>query len=161
MTALEKRALWIILGFYLLGWLLVYLRAPSAELVLQGRAKQILPSSSSLEIKLPASGGEVIIDSLHVSSSAQAVTAGVHTEKSSSKPSASKIAKGSSEKISINKASLADLQRLPGVGASTAQKILEYRKAHGGIQKADDLLEVKGIGEKKLNSLIPHITFER
>lgn len=52
--------------------------------------------------------------------------------------------------ISLNTASATDLERLPGVGPSTAQKILDYRREHGGFTSIQELLEVKGIGPKKL-----------
>ena len=55
--------------------------------------------------------------------------------------------------ISLNTAGAADLQRLPGVGPSTASKILEYRQEHGGFTSVDELLAVKGIGPKKLESM--------
>jgi competence protein ComEA len=55
--------------------------------------------------------------------------------------------------VNINTASLAELDRLPGVGPSTAQKILDYRQAHGGFTSVEELLKVKGIGPKKLASM--------
>jgi len=58
-------------------------------------------------------------------------------------------------KVSLNTGSLAQLETLPGVGPSTAQKILDYRQEHGGFGSVDELLAVKGIGEKKLEKLRP------
>lgn len=55
--------------------------------------------------------------------------------------------------ISLNTGTQADLERLPGVGPSTAQKILSYRQEHGGFTSIDELLAVKGIGPKKLESM--------
>ncbi|MEQ1823132.1 MAG: helix-hairpin-helix domain-containing protein [Fimbriimonadaceae bacterium] len=69
-------------------------------------------------------------------------------------PKSKDTTKGGSEpgpgSISLNSASEADLDRLPGVGPSTAKKILDYRQSHGGFASIDELLAVKGIGPKKL-----------
>lgn len=55
--------------------------------------------------------------------------------------------------ISVNKASAEELTQLPGIGIKTAEKIIEYRKAHGRFNSVNELLEVKGIGEKKLEKI--------
>lgn len=55
--------------------------------------------------------------------------------------------------ISLNTASSAQLDSLPGVGPSTAQKILGYRREHGGFSSIDELMAVKGIGPKKLKAM--------
>lgn len=57
------------------------------------------------------------------------------------------------EKININTADEDELQRLPGVGASTAAKIIKYREENGSFRKIEDIQNVKGIGEAKYNDL--------
>jgi competence protein ComEA len=52
--------------------------------------------------------------------------------------------------VSINNGSLADLDTLIGIGEKTAQAIIDYRSSVGLFQRIDDLLNVKGIGEKTL-----------
>lgn len=57
------------------------------------------------------------------------------------------------EKININTADEDELQRLPGVGASTAAKIIKYREENGSFRKIEDIQNVKGIGEAKYNDI--------
>lgn len=59
--------------------------------------------------------------------------------------------------VNINTASAEELDALPGVGPSTAQKIVEHRDSHGPFATAEGLLGVKGIGPKKLAKMKPHI----
>lgn len=60
--------------------------------------------------------------------------------------------------VNINTADLAELQRLPGVGPSTAQKIIEFRVQIGRFSLPDQLMDVKGIGPKKYEKMKPFIS---
>jgi competence protein ComEA len=60
--------------------------------------------------------------------------------------------------VNLNTATEEQLDTLPGVGPVTAQKILEWRSAHGAFSSVDELLEVDGIGEKTLADMAPHVT---
>ena len=55
-----------------------------------------------------------------------------------------------SDKISLNKANLQQLQTLNGVGEKKARAIVEYRQKNGGFKTVDELMNVKGIGPKLL-----------
>jgi competence protein ComEA len=60
--------------------------------------------------------------------------------------------------INLNTATEAQLASLPGIGAKAAQRILEFRQKNGGFKKIEDLMNVKGIGEKNFLKLKPYIT---
>ncbi len=48
---------------------------------------------------------------------------------------------------------MAQLQALPGVGAATAKLIVEHRQKNGGFKKVEELMNIKGIGEKSFLKL--------
>ena len=56
-------------------------------------------------------------------------------------------------RVSLSSATAAQLDELPGVGPITAQKIVDYRAAHGGFSSVDDLDAISGIGPARLEQL--------
>jgi competence protein ComEA len=60
--------------------------------------------------------------------------------------------------LNLNAATAEQLEALPGVGKATADRILEYRQKSGGFKKVEDLMNVRGIGEKSFLKLKPLIT---
>ena len=60
--------------------------------------------------------------------------------------------------VNLNTATAADLQALPGVGAATARLIIEHREKNGGFKKIEELMNIKGIGEKSFLKLKPMVT---
>jgi competence protein ComEA len=75
----------------------------------------------------------------------------------SSTPSAGKLTAPGQGTVNINSADATELQRLPGVGPSTAQKIIEHRTQIGSFSSVDQLLDVKGLGPKKLDKIRPFV----
>jgi len=59
--------------------------------------------------------------------------------------------------VDLNSASVSDLESLPGVGRRTAERIVEYRQKNGSFKKIEELMNVKGIGEKSFLKLKPLI----
>lgn len=57
--------------------------------------------------------------------------------------------------LTLNQCSQSQLQTLPGVGPALARRIFLYRQAHGPFQRVEDLLQVEGIGPKKLAKMRP------
>ncbi len=62
--------------------------------------------------------------------------------------------------ININTATLAQLDTLPGIGPTTAQKIIDYRNQHGPFQKIEDIMNVAGIGPATFDNIKTLITVQ-
>lgn len=60
-------------------------------------------------------------------------------------------------KVSLNHAGPGELTAIRGIGEKTAQIIVQYRKEHGPFRELRELLQVKGIGEKKLEKIVPFL----
>ena len=59
--------------------------------------------------------------------------------------------------INLNTATADQLEAIPGIGPVLAQRIIEYRQTRGRFQSVDELLEVRGIGPKRLESMRPYV----
>ena len=60
--------------------------------------------------------------------------------------------------INLNTATAEQLDRLPGIGPKTATAIIELRQKMGGFRKVEDLMSVRGIGEKTFIKIRPYVT---
>ena len=66
--------------------------------------------------------------------------------------------KASEKKININTASFVELQKLPRIGEKVAQRIIDFRKKNGKFRRIEEIMKVKGIGEKMFNRIKDLIT---
>ncbi len=103
----------------------------------------------SLSVCFAAVPGNSFAASKEVTSKTEKVT----------KSAKDKSKKAVTKPININTADKKMLTQLPGVGPKTADAILKYRKANGKFKSANDLLNVKGIGEKTLKKMKPLLKF--
>jgi len=62
------------------------------------------------------------------------------------------------DSVNINSASVKELQKVDGIGAKTAAKIVAYRDEHGSFKNVDGLLKIKGFGKKKLEKAGDELT---
>jgi len=69
-----------------------------------------------------------------------------------------KSAASANAPVNLNTATAAQIATLPGVGPKAAERIIEYRDKNGGFKKIEELMNVKGIGEKSFLKLKPLIT---
>jgi competence ComEA-like helix-hairpin-helix protein len=90
-------------------------------------------------VKLPRQRAEVV-RSLTISEAAHAAPA----------PATSRI--------NINTASRAELEHLPGIGAGLATRIIEHRERHGAFRRVEHLIIVRGISQRRFESLRPFVT---
>ena len=81
--------------------------------------------------------------------------AGAAQQKATPRAAAKPAASGA---ININTASATEIEALPGIGAKTAALIVEYRQKNGPYKKIEDLMNVRGVGEKSFLKLKNQIT---
>jgi competence ComEA-like helix-hairpin-helix protein len=63
--------------------------------------------------------------------------------------------------VNLNTATAAELQQVPGIGPSTAEKILQTRKSYGTFKSVNDLQAIRGIGPKKLEKMRKYLTVDK
>lgn len=71
---------------------------------------------------------------------------------------ASGAASGSEGKVSLNSASAADLESVPGIGPVMAERIIAWREDNGNFTSVDQLLQIEGIGQKTLNTMKDYVS---
>lgn len=64
------------------------------------------------------------------------------------------------EKIPLNTATAEQLMTVPGIGEGYAARILEYRQQNGRFQSVDELMNIKGVGEKRFAKWSPYLSVD-
>jgi competence protein ComEA len=67
-------------------------------------------------------------------------------------------ARAAAAPVNLNTATVDQLAELPGIGRAVAQRIVEYREKNGSFKKVEELMNVRGIGEKSFLKLTPLVT---
>jgi len=86
------------------------------------------------------------------------ITLGVAAQTQGAQDTPRSVTASASTPLNLNAATVAQLEALPGIGRATAERIVEYRQKNGSFKKAEDLMNVRGIGEKNFLKLKPLIT---
>jgi competence protein ComEA len=93
-----------------------------------------------------------------IPSAAQSASGTAKAAKPAAAGKAARPAATAAAPVNINTATQAQLESLPGIGAKAAERIVEYRQKNGHFKKVEDLMNVKGIGEKSFLKLKPLLT---
>lgn len=120
----------------------------------------ILKSGQRIVDAIEATGGETEEADLNKLNLAQILNDGdkIYVPNKTDEIEDYKDTTGESSTVNLNTATLEELTSLPGIGESTAQKIIDYRRQNGKFKAIEDLKNVSGIGESKFDNIKDKIT---
>ena len=97
----------------------------------------------------------IVLSLVAVTALCAAATQSVIAQTKTPPPAAAKS--GAATVVNINTAPASEIAMLPGIGAKTAERIVEYRQKNGPFKKIEELMNVRGIGEKNFLKLKPQL----
>ncbi len=154
-TADEKKAMAFLLAVALVGAGVRWVGVQRFESDLARQVERTAPAAGSARA---LAAQMAAIDSLRaVPRKSRTRPKSASTKPASTKPP--RQATGPPERIDVNSATAAELERLPRVGPALAQRIVDYRQRHGPFQAPEDLRHVRGIGPSTVRLLEPLVTF--
>jgi competence protein ComEA len=123
----------------------------------------VLPQDSIVKDAVEAAGGATEDADLERINLAVTVTDGqqVHVPRQGEEPSPVDPPSGqpaAGGKVNLNTADSAALETLPGIGPTLAQRIIDYRQAHGPFERIEDLMQVSGIGQATFEGMKDLVT---
>ena len=81
-------------------------------------------------------------------------------QKNATREPTAKQAESSELVVDINRASVEEFTKLPGIGPELARRIVAFREKHGPFRRVEDLLVIRGIGHKKWKAMRAHLIIE-
>lgn len=141
----------VLLLMGLMGWMVVslLLPRPHAEIALAPL------TVDQLRVVVSSTAGDVADTALLASEEEEEPSTARTVPQTAKKPRTHTAKKKPAKPpvLNLNTASLSQLELLPGIGPKMAERVVEYRKAHGAFSSPEQVMDVKGIGPKKFEKL--------
>ncbi len=119
-----------------------------------------VPAEGRANAEIQALSAQTTGNALAMTGLSSDAGSGIGGEKAARDAPPSRVASPSSDKdlrVPINTAPTSELQKLPGIGPTLAERIIAFREQSGGFSTVEQLLEVKGIGPAKLTRMRPFV----
>ncbi|MEM8599793.1 MAG: helix-hairpin-helix domain-containing protein [Bacteroidota bacterium] len=117
------------------------------------------PSAASIATRLHAAAADTVRDASKTSGAGPSEAPPVAESTPTPRPRSTRAAAGP-VRMNVNTASARLLDRLPGIGPALAERIIAYRAEHGDFRRAEDLVNVRGIGPKTFDRMAPYVFVE-
>ncbi len=116
------------------------------------------PAAEPVTISDKTSGEYAPVESETTHATVREQTSPVNSEQTEQTKQTEPIEQAQPDLINVNTATAEALMMLNGIGEVKAQAIIDYREEHGGFSNVDELINVKGIGEKTLEKIRSSVT---